>query len=77
MSIEDEETWYADADLLVNLARGFYSWAPFQTPDEIGILEELMINAVFPCEPDWDDDHERHGDSPASYWTIERMFEDL
>lgn len=77
MSIGDEETWYADADVLVKLARGFYSWAPFQTPDEIGILDELMNNAVLPPDPDWEDDHDRHDDSPESYWSIERMFEDL
>jgi hypothetical protein len=77
MSIDsDYDDWYSDADGLVMLAREFYTWAPFPIPDELEKLEALM-NSVQPPpepEPDYDDWHSGSG---GSYWTIERMFEDL
>lgn len=77
MTIGDEESWYSDASILVNLARQFYRWAPFQAPDTVATLEQLMDDVVLPREPEWERDDDWRRDSTEPYWTIERMFEDL
>jgi hypothetical protein len=77
MIIEDEESWHSNAGILVNLAREFYRWAPFQAPDTILTLEKLMDDVIVPEEPEWERDDDWRGDSTEPYWTIERIFEDL
>jgi hypothetical protein len=77
MTAEYEDSWYEDANTIVNLARGFYTWAPFRAPDTIGILKGLIDTVILPGEPDWEPDNDFYEYSPAPYWTIERMFEDL
>ena len=77
MIIQDEEGWYSDAAILVNLARKFYGWAPFQAPHTIAALQELMDDVILPEEPECERDDDWRGDSTETYWTIERIFEDL
>jgi hypothetical protein len=72
----NEEDWHAEANVLVDLARGFYGWAPFPAPRTIGILEGLIDDVMLPGEPDPEPD-DYWGFEPEPYWTIERMFEDL
>ena len=77
MIIENEDNWYTDAFTLVELARGFYRWTTFQTPNTIATLEGLMNVVILPTEPDGEPDDNWRDDSKETYWTIERMFEDL
>lgn len=77
MTIVHEGSWHGEASMLVDLARGFYEWAPFRAPDTIGILEGLVDTVVEPVDPEWEPDYDLYEYSPTPYWTIERMFEDL
>ena len=77
MTVGSEDSWYEDANALVDLARRFYEWAPFGAPSTIGTLEGLMQTVILPGEPEWEPDYDSYEYSPAPYWTIERMFEDL
>lgn len=75
----DYDAWYEDADTLVRLVHEFYQWAPLKIPDEfVMYLEELVNSVESPpvFEPVPDDDDWRDG-SEETYWTIEKMFEDL
>jgi hypothetical protein len=72
----DYDDWHSESDNLVTLAHGFYRWAPFQAPDELEELEELMQSVEPPPEPEADYD-DWHSESGGPYWTIARMFEDL
>jgi hypothetical protein len=73
----DEESWHSNAGFLVDLAREFYRWAPFQAPHTVATLEALMDEVILPREPEWEPDDDWRDDYTEPYWTIERMFEDL
>lgn len=73
----DYDTWYGEADDLVTLARQFYRWAALKVPQALSDLETLVHTVVGPLEPDWDIEDDLTDTTPAEYWTIETMFEDL
>ncbi len=72
----DYDSWYSDVDGLVTLIDGFYKWVPFEVPDGLETLKELMETVVSPREPDFEY-NDFNGETGGEYWTIERMFEDL
>lgn len=72
------DEWYSNGSSLVDVAREFYAWADFDAPDDLERLEELLLDVAGPGEPDYEPEpHALWSGSPAEYWTIETMFEDL
>ena len=73
----DYDTWYGEADDLLTLAGQFYSWAPLKAPGMLGDLRKLLQTVMGPPEPEWDPEDDLREATPAHYWTIEALFEDL
>ena len=74
---DDLNEWYAESDVIVQLARRFYSWSPFHSPEDVSKLEKLMDSIEWPPDPPDDDEEELDRRSGSDFWTIEKIFADL
>jgi hypothetical protein len=77
---DDYEHWLTESQTLVKVAVDFCEWSACEEPEELPRLRSLVDRVDRPPDPEVPEDEEReHGrlSSPSSYWTLERMFEDL
>ena len=77
---DEYEEWLTESQTLVEIASVFYKWSGREEPDDVPRLRHLVEHVDRPPEPyaPEDEDREYSGPSdPSSYWTLERMFEDL
>ena len=79
-SPDDYYEWRSASEAIVELAYKFYGWTDENAPDELGRLDHFIKNVERPPDPESPDDGDRayiRESSESSYWTLERMFEDL
>lgn len=77
---DDYEHWLTESQTLVKVASDFFDWSGREEPEALGRLMSLVNSVDRPPDPDGPEEEEQeHGgsSSPSSYWTLERMFEDL
>lgn len=75
---DEYDGWCDDGSSLVSVACGFYDWVQSERPGELERLEELLLEVAGPPEPDHEPElYTQRSGSPAEYWTIDTMFEDL
>lgn len=77
---DDYEEWLTESRSLLEAARGFFEWSGGDEPDELSRLTYLVDTVEKPPDPDIPPYEERESyrpASPSSFWTLERMFEDL
>jgi hypothetical protein len=77
---DEYDEWLKESKRLVSVAGKFYRWCVVKEPDDLIRLSALMTTVERPPEPDVSQDEEQEvSQVPAasSYWTFERMFEDL
>ena len=74
------ENWLTESKTLVRDASEFYEWSAREEPEKLSLLRSLVDSVDRPPDPDVPEDEDReygYISSPSSYWTLERMFEDL
>ncbi|MGA2181536.1 MAG: hypothetical protein ABSH47_00775 [Bryobacteraceae bacterium] len=80
-SLRDKyDQWSSESEETIAAATGFYGWSGRQEPADLSQLRELTSRVDRPPYPDTSDEDDREygrSTSPSSYWTLERMFEDL
>ena len=77
---DEYEQWLTESQTHVKVASDFFDWSGREEPEALGRLMSLVNSVDRPPDPDRPEDEEQeHGgsSSPSSYWTLERMFEDL
>jgi hypothetical protein len=78
---DDYDSWFAEAEEVVDLSREFLPAFNYPLPAEFARLKDLMETVERPPDRDsrdYDsDDRMRSSNIEAEYWTIDRMFEDL
>ena len=77
---DDYDDWLAASERVISIADDFYRWSGRKELDDLGNLKDLIENVDRPSEPEEDEHNESRyvrATSPANYWTLERMFEDL
>jgi hypothetical protein len=77
---DDYEEWVSESQTLVEITTDFSEWSGWDEPEELLRLRHLIDSVERPPDLDVPGDEVREysgPSSPSSYWTLERMFEDL